>query len=223
MNERLQIIKAWENLSNPEMPCALATVIQVEGSSYRGVGSRMLIMENGQWLGGISGGCLEGDALRKAKMAMFQGREQRVIYDTSGEDGHRIGAGLGCDGRIEVLIASLPVAKDRNPLLALKESLKSREAQVLVTVIASKVGEVKPGEAFLMTSKSQLPTALSQLKKGQEMLGMVKRCIDSELSDIVDLGEGLEFLIEFLAPPLELLIFGGRYDVIPLVRLAMEL
>src|SRR6266850_987677 len=64
---------------------ALATVIQVRGSSYRSPGARMLITDDGRWVGSISGGCLEGDALRKARQVMNEEKPMTVTYDTREE------------------------------------------------------------------------------------------------------------------------------------------
>jgi len=66
MKEIKDIIKSYELAEKAGLKTALATVVRVEGSSYRRPGARMLICENGQLTGAISGGCLEGDALRKA-------------------------------------------------------------------------------------------------------------------------------------------------------------
>ncbi|PIO48873.1 MAG: hypothetical protein CMR00_01940 [[Chlorobium] sp. 445] len=40
---------------------ALATLVKVQGSSYRRVGAKMLVTESGKSVGAISGGCLESD------------------------------------------------------------------------------------------------------------------------------------------------------------------
>ena len=45
----------------------LATVVHVKGSAYRRPGARMLILPDGQHIGSISGGCLEGDVCQKAR------------------------------------------------------------------------------------------------------------------------------------------------------------
>ena len=58
MKEVQDIIKAYKSLEKDEK-LAFATVVGVDGSSYRRAGARMMIQENGQWTGGISGGCLE--------------------------------------------------------------------------------------------------------------------------------------------------------------------
>jgi len=83
---------------------ALATVVNVDGSAYRRPGARMLINENGDWQGGISGGCLEGDMLKKAQMSMLSNQNKLVKYDTREDDPFELGVGLGCNGLIEILI-----------------------------------------------------------------------------------------------------------------------
>jgi xanthine/CO dehydrogenase XdhC/CoxF family maturation factor len=61
MKELIQIIQQVKELQKSERKFVLATVVQVDGSAYRRPGARMLISEEGDWWGGISGGCLEGD------------------------------------------------------------------------------------------------------------------------------------------------------------------
>lgn len=90
---------------NSGVKFAIATVIYVDGSAYRRPGARMLINENGDWHGGISGGCLEGDMLKKAQMSMFSNQNKLVIYDTREDDPFELGVGLGCNGLIEILIS----------------------------------------------------------------------------------------------------------------------
>jgi xanthine/CO dehydrogenase XdhC/CoxF family maturation factor len=84
---------------------AIATVVNVDGSAYRRPGARMLINENGDWHGGISGGCLEGDMLKKAQMSMLSNQNKLVKYDTREDDPFELGVGLGCNGLIEILIS----------------------------------------------------------------------------------------------------------------------
>jgi len=62
MKEIRDIIKAFHEAHKLGKQTALATVVHVEGSSYRRPGARMLIEDDGQLTGAISGGCLEGDA-----------------------------------------------------------------------------------------------------------------------------------------------------------------
>jgi xanthine dehydrogenase accessory factor len=94
MKELEAILKAFDKADSLKKKTALATVVHVEGSSYRQAGARMLITEDGQLTGAISGGCLEGDALRKARLAMVQQQPMLVTYDTTDDDDAKLGVGL---------------------------------------------------------------------------------------------------------------------------------
>ncbi len=59
MKEIEDIIQAYRKASEAGKQTALATVVHVEGSSYRRPGARMLVTDDGQLTGAISGGCLE--------------------------------------------------------------------------------------------------------------------------------------------------------------------
>jgi xanthine/CO dehydrogenase XdhC/CoxF family maturation factor len=104
MKELIQILSQIKRLLNSGESFALATVVFVEGSAYRRPGARMLIDENGNWWGGISGGCLEGDLLKKAQLAMRQQTIKNITYDTREDDPFQLGVGLGCQGLIEIII-----------------------------------------------------------------------------------------------------------------------
>ena len=104
MKELNLVIQQVIELQKAGLKFVLATVVRVDGSAYRRPGARMLIAENGNWWGGISGGCLEGDILKKAQLALFSQSYKSIIYDTREEDPFALGIGLGCQGVIEILI-----------------------------------------------------------------------------------------------------------------------
>lgn len=104
MKDIKAIIEAFGKTDLSKRKAALATVVRVRGSSYRSPGARMLITDDGRWVGSISGGCLEGDALRKARQVMTGRKAVTVTYDTREESNQNLGIGLGCNGMIDVLI-----------------------------------------------------------------------------------------------------------------------
>src|SRR5690242_16563523 len=120
MKEIQQIINAFEEANENDLRTALATVVHVDGSAYRRPGARMLVREDGVLTGAISGGCLEGDALRKAMHAIKQQQNKLVVYDTSDEDNAEIGYQLGCEGTISVLFEPIDPSDAENPLSLLK-------------------------------------------------------------------------------------------------------
>src|SRR4051812_25094513 len=86
----------------------LATLVSVEGSSYRRPGARLLVAANDTRLGSISGGCLEEDVMARALKVQATGQPDAVVYDTTSENDLVWGVGLGCHGVVRVLLEKLP-------------------------------------------------------------------------------------------------------------------
>jgi xanthine/CO dehydrogenase XdhC/CoxF family maturation factor len=82
----------------------LATLVAVEGSSYRRPGARLLIDAGHSRIGSISGGCLEEDVIARAAKVMATGEPDAVVYDTTSENDLVWGVGLGCHGVVRVLL-----------------------------------------------------------------------------------------------------------------------
>jgi xanthine dehydrogenase accessory factor len=81
----------------------LVTLVRAEGSSYRQPGARLLLGSDGVYAGTISGGCLEGEVIRKAGWMV---REGAVVerYSTMFDDTAEIPFGLGCGGVVDLLL-----------------------------------------------------------------------------------------------------------------------
>lgn len=105
MNELQTIVAAL--LSPSTGPSVLATLVRVEGSSYRRPGARLLVKACGQRIGSISGGCLEADVVTRASRIMETGVPEAVVYDTTTENDLVWGVGLGCHGIVTVLLERL--------------------------------------------------------------------------------------------------------------------
>ena len=123
MKEIRDIIKAYDEAQKQGKRTALATVVHLEGSSYRRPGARMLVTDDGEMTGAISGGCLEGDALRKALLVLSQQQSRLVTYDTSDEDDAKLGVQLGCNGIVRILFEPI----DTNNASAIKYFKKKDE------------------------------------------------------------------------------------------------
>jgi xanthine dehydrogenase accessory factor len=118
MRERHQILALWNELAARGESAVLATVIRTEGSSYRLPGAHLLIAQDGRRAGGVSGGCLEDDVVRKAWWLTEQGAAVRT-YDTGAENE---GYGLGCNGTIHILLER--VSPESPGIFALLESVQ---------------------------------------------------------------------------------------------------
>jgi xanthine dehydrogenase accessory factor len=89
-------------------PLVLAAVVGTEGSTYVKRGTFALFGGQGLLAGALSGGCLEPEVERRARAVLEFGRAARVLLDTT-EPGDRVfGSGLGCRGRLDVVLLPAP-------------------------------------------------------------------------------------------------------------------
>ena len=226
MKEIKAILAAYDAIDFTEKQAALATVVRVEGSSYRRIGARMLVVDDGNWVGGISGGCLEGDALKRARLAIYNRRPSVVTYDTTDDDAHQIGVGLGCNGIIDVLFTPLDADNKTNSVEILRGLTDSRDIEMLVSVgnQPPPTGENLPklGDIFSLETFSN--TFSDLFGKAENDISTV---LNSKKSAVftyqTDGGAAVKLLFEVLPPVIHLVAFGGNYDVLPLVRLAREI
>ncbi|WP_394198063.1 XdhC family protein [Litoreibacter albidus] len=91
---------------------ALATVIETWGSAPRPVGSQLAISGQGDIMGSVSGGCVEGAVVVEALDALDDGQPRLLEYGVSDDEAFAVG--LACGGTIRVLVepvgAALPPA-----------------------------------------------------------------------------------------------------------------
>ncbi|RYU94547.1 XdhC family protein [Emticicia agri] len=229
MKEIKQIVEAYQKIDFSRNRAALATVVRVEGSSYRRTGARMLVMESGEWIGGISGGCLEGDALKKARLAMSQNKATLITYDTSDDDPYQIGVGLGCNGIIDVLITPLDPENEQNAVRQISHCLDHRSPNVLVTVTAlnKSNNKIQLGQVFRFDSTEHFSETftLEPIKAQVKEEIRLALATTKSVSQHYTLADGLtvSLFIEVIPPPIQLYVFGSNYDVYPMVRMAKEL
>ncbi len=228
MKELKAIIEAYEKIDFSKNKAALATVVRVEGSAYRRTGARMLVMESGEWIGGISGGCLEGDALKKARLAMAQNKPALITYDTSDDDPYQIGVGLGCNGIIDVMITPLDPNNSNNAILQVKDYVDARQPNLVVTVIGlnKNLENVRLGDVFRFDDEEHFKSIFPTQSINNQLLTDIAFCLENlrSLPKTYELADGtkLKLFLEILPPAVHLMVFGTNYDIYPFVRLAKE-
>jgi xanthine/CO dehydrogenase XdhC/CoxF family maturation factor len=195
---------------HPEL--ALATVVDVEGSSYRRSGARMLIRHNGTWVGAISGGCLEGNVLRRAREVMRTGAPQLITYDTRTDEAARIvGASLGCNGLVRVWIEPLQGFGALPALERLQAAFQGKAAAWFARLIEGGSAVLGPLGTLHQLDAADAHPALTGLTL---MEGL----------QTLDMGGDLQsWAVEHVQPALRLLIFGAGDDVRPLASLAAQM
>ena len=81
---------------------ALATVVSTWGSSPRPVGSQLAIDGNGNFIGSVSGGCIEGAVVHEALTTLEDGEPRLLSFGVTDEMAWEVG--LACGGKVEVFV-----------------------------------------------------------------------------------------------------------------------
>jgi len=226
MKEITDIIRAYDAALLVGKKMALATVVHVEGSSYRRPGARMLVTDDGQLTGAISGGCLEGDALRKALLAISQQKNKLVTYDTTDENDTSLGVQLGCNGIVHILFEPIDQEEPNHPIALLKRISEKRQNAVLVTLFSlnSRVAN-QPGTCFLSLESARIFCNITNeeaiILSGEAETGL--KIKDSTFKHFSFGNQSLTGFIEYLPAPVSLVIVGAGNDTIPLMEMAAVL
>ena len=212
-------------LATATEPVVLATVVRITGSSYGGVGTRMVICPDGSTVGIVSGGCLEADLAEHARQVGASGKAKVVTYDTRADDDAAWGLGLGCNGLIEVLLEPLAGDAAKSVARILEKARNADVPSVLATVIATSAGNpVAVGSHALIAhghidATSEWPgagLAESVVRDSGDAFAERRRGMVREY-------DGVTVAFEVLLPAIRLVICGSGPDVVPLVRSGCEL
>jgi xanthine dehydrogenase accessory factor len=224
MKEQKTILHEFKAIDFTKRKAALATVVKVRGSSYRSPGARMLITDDGRWVGSISGGCLEGDALRKARQVMTEQKPLTVTYDTREESNQKLGIGLGCNGVIEVLIE--PLTADANTSLEFFEQILTRQQPVALATVFGSSNQKHIAEKLLISDQAIIMSTLSADLLKDSIHPELNQVFDTQRSGAVTLqvaGESFDVFVELIQPTISLILFGGGFDARPVSQMAKAL
>jgi xanthine dehydrogenase accessory factor len=218
MTDLEHILPLWNELEASGADYVLATVVAVEGSSYRRPGARMLLAQDGRRAGTVSGGCLEAEV---AKRAWWLSQDGPVVerYSTLEDDGD-LPYGSGCGGVVYILLER---RKTASPLLhALKSAFDVRKPLAIAAILEGP----HMGERAFATLRAPI---------GNSMIDPIRALLLQELADealerrtsfdqkIPIDGKATRVWVDYRAARPGLWIFGAGDDARPLVRLAREL
>jgi xanthine dehydrogenase accessory factor len=214
------IVEHFDAIARDGQLAVLATVIDVRGSSYRLPGARMLIDAEENTHGTVSGGCLEADLMVRAKRVRETASAEVFVYDTSINDDSVFGLNMGCRGVVRILL------EPAEPKLFrfLGHRLNSRHGGVVATVVRADLEdgkELQVGARLMIDEGATVATGLSA-----DIQSVLARDCFAALGNKNSTLKAYEFgevFIEYISPPVPLIVFGAGHDTVPLIRLAKEL
>ncbi|MBO2450430.1 XdhC family protein [Actinomadura barringtoniae] len=194
MREIADRIRAWQDAG---VPFAVATVISVGGSAPRQPGAAMAVSRDGEAVGSVSGGCVEGAVYELCQESLRTGEAVRESFGYSDDDAFAVG--LTCGGTIEVLVqpgsavpAAGPAAISRDEQVAFAHLMDGSGATLVVWP-----------ERHLGT------TGLADVD--QVVIGEARAMLDGGRTGVrsVRCREGLDVFVQSYAPAPRMLVFGA--------------
>jgi xanthine dehydrogenase accessory factor len=200
----------------------LATIVNKAGSSYRSPGAIMLVNSLGQSHGLVSGGCLEANIVLHAKKVFDSQQAHYIEYDMREEDGYAADLGVGCKGKIGVLLQFI-TSEHQALLNELFQRMQAGKTSYLQQTFLSAQPEHfrlnglslydDNGHRIVSTDTTQADT------KSAALLEMIK---DDKAHRTIEI-EGAELSYSKISAPTNLWVFGGGSDAVPLVSMAAQM
>jgi xanthine dehydrogenase accessory factor len=209
MKKHLPLIQSWATANKH---FAVATVIQTWGSSPRPVGSNMLISNEMEMTGSVSGGCVEGAVLREAMPLLASGESKRLTYGVTDDDAWAVG--LSCGGSIQVFLEPFLLfdgrESEQTAARKLLECLENNAPCVLLTRLADGLGK-----HFFLT-----PDGVSHGEKAPDTLAGAALDIYRKRRHGIIEAEGENWFVRVFPRRSQLLLIGAAHITADLVRLA---
>ncbi|MGA7539510.1 MAG: XdhC family protein [Steroidobacteraceae bacterium] len=197
---------------------ALGILAHTAGSTYRKPGAMLLIAEDGEYAGLISGGCLEGDLGERARAVIELGQASLVTYDLRNSDDLVWGLGLGCEGAMHILLLRVGPREAWQPLAHLAAALAGHTPTAIGVVTESRDGRIPAGTLLLPPATA--PAALLE----PEVLAALARAPGAQaVSWLMGPEERWKLLLLPLSLPPRLLLLGAGPDALPVVDFAARL
>jgi xanthine dehydrogenase accessory factor len=227
MRELVEIIEALEHLPPHAGQAVLATLVKVAGSAYSGPGSRLLVLPDANVAGALGAGCFEKDLAGHAERIRSAGAPDLVTYDLTTDDDKPWGLGMGCHGKLDLLLELVPPGGPPEHLAFLAEAASQRQAAVVATLFRTGGDPALTlGARLLLRADGRAAGRLLHGRLGAAVLEEARAAVADarpRLRTYKVAGGEAEVLLEYVPPPIALVLCGDGRDTAPLARLGAEL
>lgn len=185
-------ISNFKKAKQKGLKTVLASLIALDGSSYRKPGVRMLLIEDGTMVGAVSGGCVEKEILRQSTSVFKTNEPKIMIYDGR----YR----LGCEGTLYILIE--PFNPSIDFITEFKKAIEERKSFKIKSFYSKEAGTDLNWGSFISFDK-------------KNWIGFSKNSTIEEKERFSNL-----VFEQKLAPCFRLVIIGSEHDAVQLTLLA---
>jgi len=209
MKELFSQITRW---TNKNKDFTIATVVKTWGSSPRPIGSTMLISEEMEMVGSVSGGCVEGAVIKASQDIVKSGGGKKLAYGVTDEEAWQVG--LSCGGSMQVYLESFfGNSDDENEnavWVELRSCLENNKACVLITELID--GDNK--HALILPDGTSVGNAVNENISNAGI-----RAYKERKNQVFELADREYFAHVFPHQP-QMLIIGAAHITVDLVTLA---
>lgn len=200
---------------------ALATVARTWGSSPRPAGSKLAVNDATEFVGSVSGGCIEGAVIQEALEIMDSGVSRVLSFGVTDEAAWDVG--LACGGTIEIFVEAVtpPVGRGiaRGTLEGLLEARRAKQPLVLITPLDGSPHRLVPVEAPSGGAPSIAPSSSGAIRIDDALMAQIAEVARRDQAEVVETAAGPR-LLEPQLPPLRLIVVGAVHVAQPLAEMA---
>jgi xanthine dehydrogenase accessory factor len=187
----------------------IATVINTWGSAPRPIGSAMIVDENGQMAGSVSGGCVEGAVVKNAAEVLKSGKPKRLGFGITDDEAWAVG--LSCGGSIQVFIE--PFIAFTNPPIwkILRGCLQKNKGCILLT----KLNDMGNEHLLVLPNGDMIGKTPNEFLKNKAL-----EAYNARKTQTIETETGETWFVQVMPPKHTLIIVGAAHITVDLVHLA---
>ena len=227
MQQLQDTVAALRRLPASGERAVLVTLMKVAGSAYSGPGATLLILPDASVSGNLGASCFEQDLVGHARRVRASAAPELVRYDLTVDDDKPWGLGMGCRGKLDLLLEPAPPGGVPEHLGFLLEAASLRLAAAVATLFRTGPASGPAlGQRAMVRADGHSAGPLLDGPLGAKALGDARRVLAEGRSRICThrLGTAaVELLVEYVPPPIALVLCDGGRDAESLARLGAEL
>jgi len=227
MRELLGTVAALERVPAAGESAVLATLMKVAGSAYSGPGASIVILPDATITGNLGASCFEQDLVGHARRVRASGAAALVRYDLTADDDKPWGLGMGCRGKLDLLLEPAPPGRVPEHLAFLVEAARARQPAAVATVFRTGARAAPAlGERAMVRADGHQAGPLLDGLLGAKVREDARRVLEETRTRLCThrlAAATVELLVEFVPAPIALLVCDGGRDAEPLARLAEQL
>jgi xanthine dehydrogenase accessory factor len=216
----LDILKKIEEWKSMQKELAVATVVKTWGSAPRGVGAKMVVNQDGDFAGSVSGGCVEGAVIEEASSALRNQQAKILHFGVADDTAWEVG--LACGGEIEVFVE--PWTDEKMMIVSsIRSLIEGRKKFIVASVIKGPRDQL--GRYLLISESSDVVGNLHpELRKqiAPQKNTLLKEGISFTKDHFLN-HDPVELFFEYHTPQLRLVIVGGVHIASALTHQAKSL